>query len=207
MLKDYNTGLGNYIKNVLNIEALEIKKETAFAMYVEHQDQKKVIFPFVSYNMTGDVELDTTRYNSFIHRSGIIVENNHETKRATRNRAIPITHPYSIDFWAKEKDSLEALQRTFWISVLDSPIVHVFSRETRREYRVSLDIQGSVNENINQTEERAGYFNSTMSVGLGVWIRISSETKTIAKAIMEYIDSPENYILMLREYTESSFST
>lgn len=207
MLKDYNAGLGNYIKDVLNIEVIEEKKETAFAMYVKHQDQKKISFPFASFDMTGDVELDLTRYNSFIHRAGIVVETNHTTKRATRNRAIPITHPYSIDFWSKDKDSLEALQRTFWISVLDSPIVSVFSRETKRTYRVSLDIQGSVNENINQVEERAGYFNSTMTVGLGVWIRIPTETRVIAKAIMKYIESPENYILRVKEYTEDSFST
>ena len=207
MFKDYNAGLGNYIKDVLNLEVLEIKKETAFEMYVQHHDQRKVTFPFVSYYMTGDIELDTTRYNSVIHRVGIVVENNHVTKRATRNRAIPITHPYSIDIWAQEKDSLAALQRTFWISVLDNPIVQVFSRETRRTYRVALNMQGSVNENINQAEEKAGYFNATISIGLGVWIRIPKETKTIAKAIMEYVESPENHILMLREYTENSFST
>ena len=207
MFKDYNAGLGNYIKDVLNLEVLEIKKETAFEMYVQHHDQRKVTFPFVSYYMTGDIELDTTRYNSVIHRVGIVVENNHATKRATRNRAIPITHPYSIDIWAQEKDSLAALQRTFWISVLDNPIVQVFSRETRRTYRVALNMQGSVNENINQAEEKAGYFNATISIGLGVWIRIPKETKTIAKAIMEYVESPENHILMLREYTENSFST
>lgn len=205
MLKDYNTALGNYIKNSLGIDVIEGKKETSFEMVSKHHDQAKVDFPFVSYYMTGDVELDTTRYNSYIHRAGIIVNNDTTAKVATRVRAIPITHPYSINLWTKNKDTLENYQRTFWIAMLDNPVIQVYSRETYRTYRAILDILSSVNENINQSEERAGYYNSTISIGLGVWIRISEEVKTIAKAIIEYIQDPENYILALREYTTNSF--
>ena len=38
MLKDYNTGLGTYIKDALNVEVLESKREDAFGMFAKHQD-------------------------------------------------------------------------------------------------------------------------------------------------------------------------
>lgn len=201
MFKDYDNGLGNYIKSIFSYDVINVDKETAFEMYSKHNNQKKVNFPFISYSMTGDIGLDVDKYNSVIHRVGIVIENNHTTKLVTRNRAIPITHPYTIDLWTQEKDSLNSLQRTFWIAVLDNPIVSVFSKETNLIYRVPLYIEGSSNEIINQAEERAGFFNTTINVSLSLWIRMPRETKSIAKAIVKYIESPENYILMVREYS------
>lgn len=201
MFKDYDNGLGNYIKSIFSYDVINVDKETAFEMYSKHNNQKKVNFPFISYSMTGDIGLDVDKYNSVIHRVGIVIENNHTTKLVTRNRAIPITHSYTIDLWTQEKDSLNSLQRTFWIAVLDNPIVSVFSKETNLIYRVPLYIEGSSNEIINQAEERAGFFNTTINVSLSLWIRMPRETKSIAKAIVKYIESPENYILMVREYS------
>ena len=145
MLKDYSIGLGNYIKDALvNVEVIECKKDNAFANYSKHHDQSTVNLPFASYFMIGDVELDTTRYNAYIHRSGLVMGTNTTTHTATRVRAIPITHPYSIDFWTQNKDELNTLQRTFWIAVMDSPIVEVFNRDTDKAHRVSLTIEGRI---------------------------------------------------------------
>lgn len=204
MFKDYNTGLGTYIKDALNIEVFEAKRDEAFGMFAKHQDANKLSstsLPFASYFMSGDVELDTTRYNAYVHRVGEVVSTNSITERATRVRSIPIIHPYTIDFWAPGKSSLENLQRTFWITVLDNPIVRVFNRDVDRAYRVSLDITSSTNEFVSQDEDRAGYHSSTLNVSLGVRIRLSAECNTVQKTIVNYIEEPENYILAVREYT------
>jgi len=206
MLKDYNAALGKYIKNTLGINVIEAKRETSFEMISKHHDQEKVTFPFVSFFMSGDVELDAVRYNAYVHRVGIVVNNDINEKKAVRVRAVPIIHPYVIDIWSKSKDTLENYQKTFWITLLDNPVINIFSRETHRTYRAVLNVMNSVNENITQAEERAGYFNSTVSVGLSVWIRLSYEVKTISKAIVEYIQDPENYVLSFKEYTGSSFT-
>lgn len=206
MLKDYNEGLGNYIKQALNVEIVQAKREQAFDTFSKHiakrQDLSKISLPFVSYEMTGDVELDTTRYNAYLHRIGqLVVSDTTGTRKGTRVRAIPITHPYIIDFWAPGRDTVENMQRTFWISVMDSPIVHIFHRETNREYRISLDITNSVNEFILHEEDRAGYYNSSININLGVWIRLLGNVNLIQKAIIEYLESPENYLLDIQEYT------
>ena len=207
MLKDYNEGLGNYIVDALNVEVVQSKREMAFDTFskkvAKRQDLAKITLPFASYEMTGDVELDTTRYNAYLHRKGQIVipdAASATARRATVIRAIPIMHPYTLDFWSPSRDTVENMQRTFWITVMDSPIVHVFHRETNRQYRVSLDVTTSVNEFVLHEEERAGYYNSTISVNLGVWIRLTADVNLIQKAIMQYIQSPENMILDIREY-------
>lgn len=203
MLKDYSIGLGNYLENVFSaqgLKAIESKRDDAFENYARHHDKEKLNMPFITYDMTGDVGLDTARYVSFIHRSGIVVETNITTKKATRIRAIPITHPYAIEFWAPSKDYISTMRRTFWIAVMDSPVVNVFCRSVDRNYRVSLDVESSVAESVAPVEERAGYYNSTVNANLGVWIRLSTETDVIAKAIIEYIQSPEDYILGITTY-------
>lgn len=208
MLKDYNEGLGNYITEALNVEVVQSKREMAFDTFskkvAKRQDLSKINLPFASYEMTGEVELDTTRYNSYLHRKGQIVipANTDRTTAKTISviRAIPIMHPYTIDFWSPSRDTVENMQRTFWISIMDSPIVHVFHRETNRQYRVSLDVTNSVNEFILHEEERAGYYNSTINVNLGVWIRLLGDVHVIQKAIMQYLESPELMILDIREY-------
>jgi len=201
VFKDYNIGLGNYIEEALPLKTIECKKENAFENYAKHHNQNKVTLAFASYHMTGDVELDGSRYNSYIHRSGLVIGENTTTQRAVRVRAIPITHPYIIDFWAQNKDEIQNLQKTFWIAVADSPIVHVFDRETDIAHRVSLDIEGSLSENVEQVEDRAGFYNSTVNVRLGVWIRIPTETPTISKVIIDYIESPSKYVIRVGEYS------
>ena len=209
MLKDYNEGLGTYITEALNVEVVQSKREAAFDTFskkvAKRQDVAKIHLPFVSYEMTGEVELDTTRYNSYLHRKGQIVipENTDRTtlKKISVIRAIPIMHPYTIDFWSPSRDTVENMQRTFWITIMDSPIVHIFHRETNRQYRVSLDVTNSVNEFILHEEERAGYYNSTISVNLGVWIRLLGDVFAIQKAIIQYLQQPENYVLDIKEYS------
>jgi len=198
MLKDYSLGLGKYIESSMSLRVIESKRDTAFENFSSHHDSKKVILPFVSFDMTGDVELDGSRYNSFIHRVGRVVTTSQGI--ATRVRSIPITHPYVIDFWAQSKDQLQNLKRTFWIAVMDSPIVEVFNRETTGIYRVSLDIEGSVGDIIEQAEDRSSYYNSSINVRLGVWIKVPAEIRTVSKIIVEYIESPNNYILDVNTY-------
>jgi len=207
MLKDYSIGLGNYITNVfsnLNTKVIESKRDTAFEEYAKYNNQGKLNLPFVTYAMTGDVELDTTRYNAYIHRVGFVNYTDTINRIVVRTRAIPITHPYTIDFWSPNKDKIGTMHRTFWIAVMDNPIVLVFNRDVDMTYRVSLDVEGSVSESVVQVEERAGYFSSTINVRLGVWIRMPRETKAITKAIIEYIESPTDYVLSVDEFDTSS---
>jgi len=200
VLKEYNLGLGKYIEDSMNLKVIESKRENAFENFSAHHNSRTVTLPFASFVMTGDVELDGARYNSYIHRVGMTI--NTSQGIATRVRAIPITHPYVIDLWAKSKDELQNLKRTFWIAVMDSPVVEVFNRETTGIYRVSLEVEGSVGENIEEAaEDKAGYYNTSINVRLGVWIRVPAEIRIISKVIIEYIESPENYILEVNEYS------
>ena len=204
MLKDYSIGLGNYITDVfsnLSIKAIESKKDTAFEEYAKYNNQRKLSLPFISYKMTGDVELDTIRYNAYIHRVGFVNYTDTTTKLVMRTRAIPITHPYTIEFWSPNKDKIGTMRRTFWIAIMDNPIVLVFNRSVDMTYRVSLDVESSVSESVVSVEERSGYFNSTINVRLGVWIRMPRETQAITKAIIEYIESPTGYVLSVDEYS------
>jgi len=199
MVKDFSTALCTYIKDALNIEVVEGKRDTAFEQVAGHHEQKKVTFPFATVYMTGDVELDTTRYNAYLHRVGQVIVTDRTTKTATRVRAIPITHPYTIDLWAQNKDRLGTLRKTLLVAVLDTPVVNVFSRDTRMTYRTSLDIQATSTESANQFEERAGYCNMTLNANLGVWIRLASDVNVITKMLITYMQSPEDYILDVQE--------
>lgn len=204
MLKDYSIGLGGYLENIFvdrNIKVIESKKDTAFETLAKHHDSQIMNLPFISFAMTGDVELDYTRYNAFIHRIGKVVYTDTENKVATRVKAIPITHPYSIEFWAPNKDTVSYMRGTFWLSYMDTPIVTIFDRDIDRTYRISIDVPNTSAESVVSVEDRAGYYNSTVNANLGVWIRVPSNIKTISKAIIEYIQSPENLVLSVNEYT------
>jgi len=206
LLRSYDDSLGSYLSEATEVKKIIVAKREFLMNKVSRLSTEagSIDFPWVSYNMTGNVEIDWSRYNFSYHRYGFI-KNFDDVKLQKEDifnivQMMPVNIPYEVNFWDNSRFGVDSMLLNFLTYHSFNPIIPILDKEKKLLYNTFIRID-SISDQSQEDPTSLMFFNYTVALTIEARLYYPRTYDKIVKKIVNSfveIDSSNKGIILER---------